>query len=73
MSNLWKIRPVRGDRRTDRTKQLVDFVSFSNVHKKRVTTEGMTGDYNNLTESVAHPVFFTLYTFALYSHVKQFC
>jgi hypothetical protein len=72
MLNFRKIRPVRADRRTDMTKQLVDFVSFSNLPKKKVMTEGMTGDYNNLTESVAHPLFFTLHAFALYSHVKQF-
>ena len=62
----------RTDRRTDVMKLIVDFVNFSNVPKNRVTTENMTGAYSNLTESVAHPVFFVLYTFTLYLHVKRF-
>jgi hypothetical protein len=77
MSNFKKIRAVGAelflaDRRTHVMKLIVNFVSFSNVPKNRVTTEGMTRACNNLTEPVAHAVFFILYIFALYLHVKRF-
>ena len=62
----------QADRRTDVMKLIVNFVSLSKVPKNRIATEVMSGACINLTESVAHPTFFILYTFAVYLQVKPF-